>query len=289
MNALLRNGGAAALAGAAAIMVYLGSAPEGIASPQEAQEVKVIKIEPASQPAEAVLEEEAVEILKRSTEFLASSVSFRVIAETGFDAVQDSGQRIEFGARRSITVRRPNRARMEFGRRDGVSGMMILDGSNMWVYNKGENIYATAPQVGDISASIDHAVQELGVAAPLGDFIAGDISATFASKLVSGFIVGDSNIGGVPCDHLAFRTDYLDYQIWIAQGKKPLPQRLVITYREEEGAPQFWAQFLKWEMALSVLGSDFTFTPPAGAEQIRFAAGEIAEPAIEIEIEEDKQ
>ena len=54
--------------------------------------------------------------------------TFGVIAEMGFDVVQDTGQKFEYGAKRSALIRRPNQARIEFKRRDGVKGVMVLDG-----------------------------------------------------------------------------------------------------------------------------------------------------------------
>jgi hypothetical protein len=35
--------------------------------------------------------------------------------------------------------------------------------------------------------------------------------------------LGSGVIGGAECDHLAFRTDKVDRQIWIAEGARPYP------------------------------------------------------------------
>jgi hypothetical protein len=45
-------------------------------------------------------------------------------------------------------------------------------------------------------------------------------------------------IGGVECDHLAFRTKEVDWQIWIDQGSRPYPCRYVITSTKISGTPQ---------------------------------------------------
>ena len=72
------------------------------------------------------------------------------------------------------------------------------------------------------------------------------------------------------CDHLAGRRKNTDFQIWIAQGDKPLFQRLIITYKLAEGQPQFRAQFQRLELAPEVPDSLFAFTPPEGSEKIPF-------------------
>jgi hypothetical protein len=46
----------------------------------------------------------------------------------------------------------------------------------------------------------------------------------------------------------------------------------VITYREAEGSPQFWAQLIKWNLKPKTPDSLFAYTPPKGAERIPFAA-----------------
>ena len=61
--------------------------------------------------------------------------------------------------------------------------------------------------------------------------------------------LGSGVIGGVECDHLAFRTKDVDWQIWIAQGARPYPCRYVITSRNVDQAPQFSIQIRDWKSA----------------------------------------
>ena len=56
----------------------------------------------------------------------------------------------------------------------------------------------------------------------------------------------------MPCDHIAARTATVDFQVWVAEGERPLPRRVVITYLEEEGQPQFRAQFSDWNLTPEV-------------------------------------
>jgi len=69
---------------------------------------------------------------------------------------------------------------------------------------------------------------------------------------------------------MAGRTASVDYQIWIADGDQPLPQRVVLTYRKEKGQPQFRAQFSEWNTAAETPASLFEFVPPAGMRKITF-------------------
>jgi hypothetical protein len=57
--------------------------------------------------ANAEIEEQAMAVLKRMAEFLSQAPRFSVTVDTGFDVVQGSGQKIEFGEMRQIMLRRP--------------------------------------------------------------------------------------------------------------------------------------------------------------------------------------
>jgi hypothetical protein len=49
-----------------------------------------------------------------------------------------------------------------------------------------------------------------------------------------------------------------------------IPRRIVITYRQIEGQPQFWAQFTEWDFSPKLSDTTFTFSPPGDAQRVRF-------------------
>jgi hypothetical protein len=75
-------------------------------------------------------------------------------------------------------------------------------------------------------------------------------------------------IGGVECDHLAFRSKTVDWQIWIAQGERPYPCRYVITSKQIAGGPQYSIQFSNWKTGDEVAPDDFTFNNTTNAQKI---------------------
>jgi hypothetical protein len=75
-----------------------------------------------------------------------------------------------------------------------------------------------------------------------------------------------------PAHHIAGRTATVDFQLWIAEGDRPMPLRAVLTYKEAPGQPQFRAQFSDWNFDGQVPESAFMFKPPEGAKKIPFAA-----------------
>jgi hypothetical protein len=182
-------------------------------------------------------------ILTRMASFLAQAQRFSVTADIGFDVVQESGQKIEFGETRQIVVRCPDQARIDITKRDGATSGFILDGQEIAVFNTREHVYATAANPGTLDEAIDYFMNDLDMRFPLADLLSSKLDETLPARVRAASYVEQASIAGVPCDHLAFRGDWADLQLWIAQGHQPLPYRLVLTYKKAEGQPQFWAQF----------------------------------------------
>ena len=226
-----------------------------------------------------LIEAEALEIFTRSTDYLANLKQFSVTAEYGFDVLQETGQMIEFGTHQDVTIQRPNHFRVDFNRRDGVNGSVVYDGKEVVLYNPDEAVYAKAPFKGEIDDALDFLGEELNRPIPLRDFFESDPGAVLTAKIESGIYVDESMLAGVLCDHLAMRNDRVDFQIWIAQGDEPLPRRIIITYKNEEGQPQFWGQFMKWDTAPKLSDDTFTYTPSEKAERILFAVIDDAVPS----------
>lgn len=217
------------------------------------------------------VDEDAVLVLKKATSAIAGAEKFKVTTEFGFDVLQEDGQKLEFGARQETTIMRPGKARVSFNRRDGANGGILFDGKQIVVFNPAEKAYAIEPFEGDIDAAFNHLTSELGIPMPLNDFFSSDPASALAAKLDSGYVVGESMIAGVLCDHLALRNEEVDFQVWIARGETPLPHRIVITYKNEDGQPQFWAQFIEWDLSPEIPSNLFNFNPPEGSEEIPFA------------------
>lgn len=216
-------------------------------------------------------EEQAMTVLKRMAEFLSQAERFSVTLDMGFDVVQDSGQKIEFGETRKVVLRRPDRLRADEMKRDGSQSTLFFDGQNLSLLQVKENVYATVAKPGTVDEAIAYFINDLDMRLPLAQLLSSNLPNALSAQVRTAAYVEESSIAGVPCDHLALRGDQLDLQVWVAQDKQPLPQRVVITYKREDGRPQFWAQFSNWNLAPEAPDSLFAFTPPDGAAKIAFS------------------
>ena len=211
-------------------------------------------------------------ILMRMADFLAGTQRFSVNVRADYDAIQKSGQRIEFGDMRKVTLSRPDRLRIEGERSDGVKTLIVFNGKEIVLIDKTSDVYATAPQPGGLDDAIVYFVKDLGMQLPLAVLFLSQMPAELKDRVRSIDYVERTNIDGVPSHHLAARTDMVDFQIWVADGDRPLPQRIVITYKQAKGEPQFRAQFSDWNLAPVLDDSTFVAKPADGAQKVAFAA-----------------
>ncbi|HEX7635968.1 MAG TPA: DUF2092 domain-containing protein [Noviherbaspirillum sp.] len=215
---------------------------------------------------------QAREILMRMARFLSTAPSFSVSLNTGYDAVQNSGQKIEFDERRKVIISRPDHLHAEAERSDGSKVSVVFTGKEIVLVDPTNNVYATAPQQGGLDESIVYFVSNLGMRLPLAVLLVSQAPAEFEDRVRTIDYVEKTNILGTPSHHLAGRTDTVDFQFWISDGEQPFPQRIVLTYRTEPGQPQFWAQFADWRLSPTISASTFSPQIPAGAQKIAFAA-----------------
>jgi len=226
----------------------------------------------AAAPAVTESQARAREILARMAQFLAKSQRFSVQMHAGYDAVQPSGQKIEFTETRNVTVSRPNRLRVEGSDSDGVKVITVFTGKEMVLIDHGAGVYVTAPQPGGLDDTVKYFVGELGMRLPLAVLLLSSLPQELQARVESIDYVERTSLHGAPAHHLAARTDSVDFQVWVSDGDKPLPQRVVITYRNADGQPQFRAQLTGWNLSPVVDDATFSAAPPQKAQKIAFAA-----------------
>lgn len=253
-----RRAGMRAMLGAMILVAMMGCA--------EKQAVTRPEPPTAAEPAEAK------DILMRMANFLAKTPRFTVKLRSHYDVLQETGQMIEFGENRSITVSRPNGLRVEVEHSDGDKHLVLYDGKLITAFSPSEKVYAQTSKPGGIDAAITYFLKDLHMRLPLAALLLSRFPAEIERRTQSLDYVERTLLDGTPTHHLAGRTETVDYQLWIAEGARPLPLRAVLTYKNADGQPQFRAQFSDWNLSPEILGDQFAFTPPEGARKIAFLA-----------------
>jgi hypothetical protein len=182
--------------------------------------------------------------------------------------VLTSGQKIQFDNAAVASVQRPDKL---VARRKGdlVNQAFYYDGKNLSLYNPDQKVYASVAAPNTLEGMLDFARDSLDIIVPAGDLLYRNAYELLTADVKSGFVVGKGVIGGVRCDHLAFRNAEVDWQIWIQEGAKPLPRKYVITSTQVAGAPQF-AVLATWNTAPKFAEGTFVFAPAKDARRIDF-------------------
>jgi hypothetical protein len=124
----------------------------------------------------------------------------------------------------------------------------------------------------DVPGTIDHLVDELrdkyNRPVPGADLLLSNVYDQLMPSVTTVKDLGSGVIGGVECDHLAFRTNEVDWQIWIAQGPRPYPCRYVITSKLVAGEPQYSVQIRDWKTGNEVAVNDFSFKNSTNAKKM---------------------
>src|SRR4051794_34458798 len=104
----------------------------------------------APQPAasSSVQEAEARATLMRMATFLGSASAFSVTIDSAYDAVQDDGQKVEFGAVRRVLLSRPDFLRIETDNRDGTQRRVFFDGKILTLFSPDAKVYASVARPG---------------------------------------------------------------------------------------------------------------------------------------------
>ncbi len=221
----------------------------------------------ASEPEIAGVQPEADQALRQMGQLLASTKVFRFEAHIVQDQPYSAGQKIQFYQHRRVTVSRPGSVHVEGDGdleqntawyRDGV--ISVLDGMRQ--------VYTQIEGPKDIDGMLDHLALDHGWVMPLADFIVSDPYQSAISRVQVGTYLGLHRVRDTECHHLAFRQEGIDWQIWIDAGETPVPRKLLITFTNLAGQPQWSAELEGWDLAPDLDDDLFVFNPPADAERL---------------------
>jgi len=216
------------------------------------------------------VEPQAQQLLRAMCSRLASARSFEFSVAASVDQRSADGQMMQASRQTRVLVRRPNAVAVQVAG-DGGKWLLRYRGKELAVMREDSGEYATTEAPGTIDAMLDFLYTSFGVEIPLADLLFADPYASLTEHVESGVYLGRHSANGQMCDHLLFTQGNVDWQIWIDTGAKPLPRKIVITRKNERGAPEYVAEISGWNLSPSVPDEAFSFKAPAGAKAVDMA------------------
>ncbi len=191
------------------------------------------------------IDPQASEILQNMSYFLGSKDQYTFKAEVMFDQIINSNRKIQYSAEEKVYMKKKGNLTIEY--------VSDLGGYKLW-FEEGRVTILELPtnlfSITTLPATIDQALKKLkekyNFTPALSDFLFINTYRVLTAKVQSGSYYGTSKVFGVRCDHLAFVQQDIDWQIWIENGRRQIPRKLVITYKNLPGSPQFIAILRDW-------------------------------------------
>jgi hypothetical protein len=208
-------------------------------------------------------------VLRQMSDYLASLRSFAVSADSVTEIVSNDGHKLQVLASSTVYVERPNRLRSQ--RRGPAADLTFYyDGNTVTLYDRSRNLYATTAAPHDIDDMIDFARAQLGIEAPGADLLYSDVYEDLMEGVRGATYIGESEVDGHPCHHLAFQEDDVDWQLWVDAGDQPLPRRYVIVTKDVPSQPEFAVDLRDWDASPTFPPGFFEFRRSPGAQRIEF-------------------
>ena len=217
---------------------------------------------------------DAKNLLKAMSDYLAAQKAISFDYDVDLELVSTQQQKIALASSGSLILNRPDKVHLT--RTGGFANAeMVFDGKTLTLLGKNTNLYAQVEAPGTIDQLVDALRDKYHRPVPAADLLISDPYKELMSEVNDVKDLGSGVIHGVECDHLAFRTKEVDWQIWIAQGARPYPCRYVITSKKVTGWPQYTIDIWAWKTGAEVASDGFKLEIPTSAKQL--TPGEVAE------------
>ena len=218
-------------------------------------------------PAALADEADAKALFKAMSDYLGAQKAIAFNYDTNLEVVTTDQQKLALASSGAVTLSRPDKIRaMRTGGYAEVE--MIFDGKMLTLHRKDDNVFAQVAAAGSIDNLIDTLRDKYHRPVPGADLLTSNVYDQLMPLVIDTKDLGSGVIGGVECNHLAFRTEEVDWQIWIAVGERPYPCRLTITTKLVAGFPQYTAQIREWKAGGEVAADDFGFKNQTDAKKV---------------------
>lgn len=211
---------------------------------------------------------QAKSLFKAMSDYLGKQTKMSFDLDTSLEVVTNDQQKLSLTSSGSLTMVRPDKVHMV--RHGGFADAeFYFNGQTLWLLRRDQNIYSKV----DIPGSVEHLVGELRDKyqrpLPAADLLSASVFDAMMPDVKDVKDLGTGFIRGSECDHIAFRTDEVDWQLWISRDDHPYPVRLIVTSKKVVGSPQYQIDVTNFKTGGQVAAVDFNFVPPPGAKLVQ--------------------
>jgi hypothetical protein len=221
-------------------------------------------------------------ILKAMSEYLAAQKHIAAKFEVDLEIITPQVEKLQFSASGELVLSRPDKLRLS--RTGGYTDVeLVYDGKTATILGKHLQAFARVETPGSIDTLIDRLRSEHHIDMPGADLLHSNVYDELSAGVLEAKHIGTGVVDGIECEHLAFRNEETDWQLWVRAGRDPIPCKYVITSKTLAAAPQYALRIREWKTDAAPDSSAFVFAPPADAKAVALDAlsdiGELPHPA----------
>lgn len=235
------------------------------------------------------IDKKAKAVIDRFSEFFTELKGFKT--ELNIELKMDlGGNKQELKVEDRIAAQRPNLFSLEADSSTGGGAVVKADGKDLWILLGAFNKYfaSEAPeQLSDLTSM--QTVMGVAAMGNSGKITLAMLSEDPAEALMLGVkslsYVGEEEVDGVTCDHLAGSEESMDWELWIEQGDQPVVRKFVPDLtktfkmmfermpKEQLEQLKGWkaeniALYTNWEINPEFTADTFAFTAPEDATEV---------------------
>jgi hypothetical protein len=194
----------------------------------------------------------------------ANSYSFRALVSN--EKLGTNGQIITLFHVTEVTVQKPDKLRLNvLG--VGQKVELFYNAGQTTLYSPDSHLYTTISSPKTIDSTLDD-LESKDIFVPIRNFLASDPYKSLSDGLKSGYVVGQVKLFDQEVHQLAFTEPDAEWQLWVVGGDEPRVIRLEVVNKSKPFHPRTVVQFSEWNLKPDITPATFTFTKPAGAQQI---------------------
>ncbi len=242
--------------------------PKAAAQPKQAAK-------PAKKAADGgfklILEPRAMDLLKATSDRLATAKTLQFTAVAGYEYPSKLGPPILYSIRYDVVMQRPDKLRILIPG-DGPASEFYVDGKQMTAYAPAENLAAFADAPPTVEGALLKAFTTAGIYVPFVDLLAADPYKALTEGVNLAFVVGPSAvIGGVKTDMVVWANDDVFLQTWIGSDDK-LPRRIRAIFRKDPLGLRHQLDLTDWKLDAPVAQDFYVATKAQSAGRMPFKA-----------------
>jgi hypothetical protein len=220
-------------------------------------------------PEHPAIEPSALEMLRATSQRLASAQSMSFTAVTTYEAPARNGQPLYYATLSQVAMQRPNKLRV-ITPGDGPASDFYYDGKTMVAYAPIADLAAVADAPATIEAAMKAAYEQAAIYFPFGEMIVADPYKSLSDGLTSAFVGQSHIVGDTVTDMVAIANAHVQAELWIgiADG---LPHMIRAVYPKNPVQSCYEIQFSNWHLNPAMESADFTSARALKAPRMDFA------------------